>query len=162
MLLVCLMQIDSSACKFDTALGCWGSNSCWLQKKQLTLKNALELVQQARPSANPNAGFMTQLLRLEQKLHGRKTVKVSCKSVSYQCCCQAGALYAACYSALRSCRCMPSAQACAGLATRDAGWLAAGETYQARAPNLQCLRGHCWHLNCLTVSPHEEAAPLRG
>eukprot|EP00891_Asterochloris_glomerata_P005711 jgi/Astpho2/5711/e_gw1.00079.125.1_t len=47
-----------------------------MQKKQLTLKSALQLVQKARPSANPNAGFMTQLLRLEQKLHGRKTVKV--------------------------------------------------------------------------------------
>lgn len=55
-----------------------GSNTCWLQKKQLTLKSSLQLVQKARPSANPNAGFMTQLLRLEQKLHGRKTVKVSC------------------------------------------------------------------------------------
>lgn len=78
MLLVCLMQVNVSACKCHAVLGCWRSNTCWLQKKQLTLKSALQLVQKARPSANPNAGFMTQLLRLEQKLHGRKTVKVSC------------------------------------------------------------------------------------
>ena len=75
------MHIDLSACMLHATLKCWRSTTCWLQKKQLTLKHALELVQKARPSANPNAGFMTQLLRLEQKLHGRKTVKVSCKSV---------------------------------------------------------------------------------
>lgn len=47
-----------------------------MQTKDWTLKEALEFVTQHRPCANPNAGFMTQLLKLEQKLHGKKTVKV--------------------------------------------------------------------------------------
>ena len=41
------------------------------------MKEALEFVTQHRPCASPNAGFMTQLLKLEEKLHGKKTVKVS-------------------------------------------------------------------------------------
>ena len=48
-----------------------------MQTKDWTLKEALEFVKQRRPVANPNAGFMIQLLKLEQKLHGKKTVKVS-------------------------------------------------------------------------------------
>jgi len=47
-----------------------------MQTKDWTLKEALEFVTQHRPCASPNAGFMTQLLKLEQKLHGKKTVKV--------------------------------------------------------------------------------------
>jgi len=47
-----------------------------MQTKDWTLKEALEFVTQHRPCASPNAGFMTQLLQLEQKLHGKKTVKV--------------------------------------------------------------------------------------
>ena len=52
-----------------------------MQTKAWTLKQALEFVTEARPIASPNAGFMTQLLKLEEKLHGKKTVKVSCGMV---------------------------------------------------------------------------------
>lgn len=52
-----------------------------MQTKHWTLKQALEFVTEARPCASPNAGFMTQLLTLEEKLHGQKTVKVSCVTV---------------------------------------------------------------------------------
>lgn len=48
-----------------------------MQTKHWTLKQALEFVTEARPCASPNAGFMTQLLTLEEKLHGKQTVKVS-------------------------------------------------------------------------------------
>ena len=49
-----------------------------MQTKDWTLKQALEFVTGHRPCASPNAGFMTQLLKLEEKLHGKKTVKVDC------------------------------------------------------------------------------------
>lgn len=48
-----------------------------MQTKDWTLKQALTFVTEHRPCASPNAGFMTQLLTLEEKLHGKKTVKVS-------------------------------------------------------------------------------------
>ena len=41
-----------------------------------TLKQALDFVSQHRPQASPNAGFMARLIRLEESLHGTKTVKV--------------------------------------------------------------------------------------
>ena len=47
-----------------------------MQTKDWTLKQALDFVTEARSCASPNAGFMTQLLTLEEKLHGKKTVKV--------------------------------------------------------------------------------------
>ena len=47
-----------------------------MQTKDWTLKQALEFVTEHRPCASPNAGFMNQLLKLEEKLHGKKTVKV--------------------------------------------------------------------------------------
>ncbi|KAL3152607.1 hypothetical protein ABBQ32_001625 [Trebouxia sp. C0010 RCD-2024] len=47
-----------------------------MQTKDWTLKQALTFVTEHRPCASPNAGFMTQLLTLEEKLHGKKTVKV--------------------------------------------------------------------------------------
>ena len=42
-----------------------------------SLKQALEFVSAARPQVNPNSGFMAHLIRLEESLHGTKTVKVS-------------------------------------------------------------------------------------
>ena len=42
-----------------------------------TLKRALEFVKQVRPQASPNTGFMAHLLRLDQRLHGKKTVTLS-------------------------------------------------------------------------------------
>lgn len=42
-----------------------------------SLKQALEFVGAARPQINPNSGFMARLIRLEESLHGTKTVKVS-------------------------------------------------------------------------------------
>ena len=41
-----------------------------------SLKQALEFVSAARPQVNPNSGFMAHLIRLEESLHGTKTVKV--------------------------------------------------------------------------------------
>lgn len=41
-----------------------------------SLKQALEFVCEKRPQVSPNAGFMTRLIRLEEQLHGTKTVKV--------------------------------------------------------------------------------------
>ena len=42
-----------------------------------SLKQALEFVTQQRPQVSPNAGFMARLIRLEQSLHGTKTVTVT-------------------------------------------------------------------------------------
>ena len=42
-----------------------------------SLKQALEFVSQQRPQISPNSGFMARLIRLEESLHGTKTVKVS-------------------------------------------------------------------------------------
>ena len=47
---------------------------CMLQ--DWTLKQALDFVSAARPQVSPNAGFMARLIRLEESLHGTKTVKV--------------------------------------------------------------------------------------
>lgn len=44
--------------------------------QEWTFKEALEFVSAARPQASPNAGFMARLLELDQKLHGKRTVKV--------------------------------------------------------------------------------------
>ena len=58
------------------------SRSCalviaWLiLKRNLTLKDSVILVQQARPQAAPNSGYMNALGRLEERVHGVKTVKV--------------------------------------------------------------------------------------
>lgn len=41
-----------------------------------SLKQALEFVSQQRPQISPNSGFMARLIRLEESLHGTKTVKV--------------------------------------------------------------------------------------
>jgi hypothetical protein len=41
-----------------------------------SLKQALEFVGAARPQIYPNSGFMAHLIRLEESLHGTKTVKV--------------------------------------------------------------------------------------
>ena len=41
-----------------------------------SLKQALDFVSAARPQINPNSGFMARLIRLEESLHGTKTVKV--------------------------------------------------------------------------------------
>ena len=40
-----------------------------------SLKQALEFVSQQRPQISPNSGFMARLIRLEESLHGTKTVK---------------------------------------------------------------------------------------
>lgn len=45
-------------------------------KKSYTLKDAMNLVQRARPQAAPNAGYMNSLGYLEEKVHGKKTIKV--------------------------------------------------------------------------------------
>ena len=42
-----------------------------------SLKQALDFVSQQRPQISPNSGFMARLIRLEESLHGTKTVKVS-------------------------------------------------------------------------------------
>ncbi|KAK9816445.1 hypothetical protein WJX72_000348 [[Myrmecia] bisecta] len=47
-----------------------------MQTKRWTLKQALQFVSRHRPEVSPNAGFMAKLLELDQKLHGKKTVKV--------------------------------------------------------------------------------------
>lgn len=58
------------------------SRSCalviaWLiLKRNHTLKDAVTLVQQARPQAAPNAGYMNALVQLEERVHGKKTIKV--------------------------------------------------------------------------------------
>lgn len=58
------------------------SRSCalviaWLiMKRSYTLKDAVTLVQKARPQAAPNAGYMNSLGQLEEKIHGKKTIKV--------------------------------------------------------------------------------------
>lgn len=44
--------------------------------QEWTLKQALDFVSAARPQVSPNAGFMARLIRLEESLHGTKTVKV--------------------------------------------------------------------------------------
>lgn len=44
--------------------------------QEWTLKQALDFVTAARPQVSPNAGFMARLIRLEESLHGTKTVKV--------------------------------------------------------------------------------------
>lgn len=41
-----------------------------------SLKQALDFVSQQRPQISPNAGFIARLIRLEESLHGTKTVKV--------------------------------------------------------------------------------------
>jgi hypothetical protein len=45
-------------------------------KKKYTLKEAINLVQQARPQAAPNASYINSLGYLEEKVHGKKTIKV--------------------------------------------------------------------------------------
>lgn len=58
------------------------SRSCalvigWLiLKRKYTLKDAVSLVLQTRPQAAPNAGYMNSLGQLEEKVHGKKTIKV--------------------------------------------------------------------------------------
>jgi predicted protein tyrosine phosphatase len=68
------------------------SRSCalviaWLiLKRGMTLREAVDLVQQARPQAAPNAGYMNALGQLEEKVHGKKTVKVrKCKPEPLTC-----------------------------------------------------------------------------
>ena len=79
-----------------------------MQEKDWTLKEALEFVTQHRPCANPNAGFMTQLLKLEEKLHGKKTVKVllivdhgGCAAQYQQLACAANLVFSAAQSSYR-------------------------------------------------------------
>ena len=58
------------------------SRSCslvlaWLMtRRRWPLKRALEFLQRMRPEAAPNAGYLAALLRLEEELFGRQTVKV--------------------------------------------------------------------------------------
>ena len=47
-----------------------------MHHRDWTLREALDFVQRAKPAASPNAGFMMQLLKLDQQLNGVKTVKV--------------------------------------------------------------------------------------
>ena len=68
------------------------SRSCalviaWLiLKRGMTLREAVDLVQRARPQAAPNAGYMNALGQLEEKVHGKKTVKVrKCKPEPLTC-----------------------------------------------------------------------------
>ena len=44
--------------------------------RRWTLKRALEAVTRVRPQAQPNAGFLAQLLELDEQINGRKTLKV--------------------------------------------------------------------------------------
>ncbi|CAL8468092.1 g7631 [Coccomyxa elongata] len=48
----------------------------FMQAMDWTLKQALDFVTAARPQVSPNAGFMARLIRLEESLHGTKTVKL--------------------------------------------------------------------------------------
>jgi predicted protein tyrosine phosphatase len=58
------------------------SRSCslvlaWLMtRRKWTLRRAIEFLQGQRPQAAPNAGYMAALLRLEEDLFGKQTVKV--------------------------------------------------------------------------------------
>ncbi len=46
-----------------------------MMTKNWTLKRALDLVTRHRPEAIPNAGYLAQLLQLEEELFGKQTVK---------------------------------------------------------------------------------------
>ena len=48
-----------------------------LVRQDWSLKQALDFVTKQRPQVSPNAGFMARLIRLEQSLHGTKTVTVT-------------------------------------------------------------------------------------
>ena len=52
----------------------------WRFPQDWSLKQALDFVTQQRPQVSPNAGFMARLIRLEQSLHGTKTVTVNSPS----------------------------------------------------------------------------------
>lgn len=58
------------------------SRSCslvlaWLMtRRRWPLNRAMEFLRRARPEAEPNAGYLAALLRLEEGLFGRQTVKV--------------------------------------------------------------------------------------
>eukprot|EP00887_Chlorella_sp_A99_P007916 scaffold12.g7916.t1 len=73
------------------------SRSCslvlaWLmQRRRLTLKRALELVQRQRPEAAPNAGYVAALLQLEEQLFGQQTVKVRKTKPELKTCPECGA-----------------------------------------------------------------------
>ena len=45
-----------------------------------SLKQALDFVSAQRPQISPNSGFMARLIRLEESLHGTKTVQASPQS----------------------------------------------------------------------------------
>ncbi len=46
-----------------------------------SLKQALEFVSAQRPQISPNAGFMARLIRLEESLHGTKTVQARAHTI---------------------------------------------------------------------------------
>lgn len=49
----------------------------WLMtRRRWDLNRALQFLRRARPEAEPNAGYLAALLRLEEELFGRQTVKV--------------------------------------------------------------------------------------
>lgn len=74
------------------------SRSCslvlaWLMtRRRWPLKRALEFLQRMRPEAAPNAGYLAALLRLEEELFGRQTVKV--RGVAGVCVCVCGGAWA--------------------------------------------------------------------
>ena len=47
-----------------------------MESEQLTLKSTLQIVKQVRPQIKPNNGFMRALIRLEQKLYGKASLRV--------------------------------------------------------------------------------------
>jgi atypical dual specificity phosphatase len=72
------------------------SRSCslvlaWLMtRRRWMLRRALLFLQEARPQAAPNAGYMACLLVLEEELFGRQTVKVKNKKPAPKCCPECG------------------------------------------------------------------------
>lgn len=124
-----------------------------------SLKQALEFVTQQRPQVSPNAGFMARLIRLEQSLHGTKTVTVTSP---YHC------MHSMCSAPCDRCWmtifCSVSQVSVQSLSTAvtetQSVWCAdAAEEDQAGAAHLPCVRGQGRHQPAVPGVAHTHKAP---
>ena len=103
---------------------------------------------QKRPQVSPNAGFMARLIRLEESLHGTKTVKVHAM-------CRLPVLAAwAAHLPLLS----PLLSKLSSLQDVCLAMSNAGQEDQARPSHLPSLRRQDWHLPAVAARAHSDQA----
>ena len=136
-----------------------------------SLKQALEFVSQQRPQISPNSGFMARLIRLEESLHGTKTVKVrllQSKVIALRGAADCHACHRQPCVTRMSTVCLISSPAATAHMLGKACMLtgvshcAAVQEYQAGATNVPCVRRERGHLMAVSGSARAQQAWSRA